>query len=330
MSLIREARDSHSNEKVNIVELRATSSTELRKYMEEIDMQRTLQSHYMCRLIAVDLGREVSGKWVVMEVREHCCSNLGAEIKKRKNERRPWTETQLVEIVRNIGELLAELQRKGVYLSKITLKSLLVRKNGEVILGSFRWKKNVSSSALIHSSVEKVAVILAEMMTLTHNDVEPDSAEQLLHTVDWTAYPSLRSLVITMRTPGCDFEMLLRAVTTCRSSPIEAPRTPLPPLQCLACNQPFTRVSFDPVSLRSSYSHYTQYLDKVCSIVCLDTYIKFTKTTRSPEESCMMCERKFHLEEDSWRSLESSEFRYWVCSKDCLNRALALPYAGAS
>jgi hypothetical protein len=350
-SLIREARDSRTNAKVNIVELRATTSLELRRCQEEVDIQRCLSSSYTCRLIEVDMVQEQGGKWIIRLVREHCGANLGAEIKKRKAERRPWTQTELLQIAKHLIEVLAELQLKGAHLSKITLKSVLVRSNGDVILGSYRWAKVTSNASQVSSSVEKLGLVLGEMVALRHDEAIGSEVEQFMRAIDWTHYPDVSALVTAMRTPRshCDFVKLLdmldssgrfisgREVPAARVPP-HIPPNPFPSqylpanLTCAACNKQFTHPSFNPAELRSTYQHYSHCLDKVCSVVCLDTYIRYTNTARKPAESCMMCQGTFDSGAGDWRRAETIEMKNFVCSRVCLSRAMTqiLAYPGAN
>lgn len=336
-SLIREARDSLTNEKVNIVELKAATSAELRRCQEEVDIQRSLTSHYTCRLVDVDLTQEQACQWRVTLVREHCSANLGAEIKRRKGERRPWTQAELLSIARHLIEVLAELQLQRAHLTKITLKSLLVRSNGEVIVGSYRWAKYTANSSQIRASVQKLAFVLGEMAALKHDEVTGE-AEFFLRSVDWTGYPEVSSLVTTMRTSQShyDFVQLLDMFDSSgRLNPSKAvPVVPLFPSQpfpsqslpvsttCAVCNQPFAQPSFNPADLTTHYQYYTHYFDIVCSVTCLDTYIRYTNTSKKSEEICMMCQSKFDGQNGDWRRAETIEMKNFVCSKDCLSRAM--------
>jgi len=349
-SLIREARDSLTKEKVNIVELRAATSAELRRCQEEVDIQRGLTNRYTCRLIDIDLAQEQAGLWRVTLVREHCIANLGAEIKRRKVERKSWTQAELLTIALHLIEVLAELQLKGAHLTKITLKSLLVRSNGDVILGSYRWAKYTSSSAQVRSSVEKLGFVLGEMAALKHDEVHAGESESFLRSIDWTRYPEVNTLVTTMRNSKsqCDFVQLQemfdssghlipsKAVPVVQPPPCQPrlfPSVTLPVFStCAACNQQFVQPSFNPADLRTHYQHYSQYFDTVCSVVCLDTYIRYTNTSRKAEETCMMCQSKFDGQNGEWRRAETIEMKDYVCSKDCLSRAMTqiFSYPGAN
>lgn len=333
--VMREARDSAAGDTVILVEIHATESITLRKAILETDLHRRLTHPYIARLLAVDLKQTATGSWVVQFAKEHCSHNLSREIRMRRGENRLWQESELLKIANNLISALAEIQQIGAVVHRIDSTGLLIRRNGDVVLGSFENAIYTDDRSAIAKCMEKLAVILTQMAVLNTEELSSRDGLALILRTDFTQYKRLYALINKMRGDSQQDFVSLRdwkpqeeAKFTSESLPLEKREVEVPPVlhqtlpqsrKCLACTRDFLTPSFDPGRLREQYRKYPLYIQGVCSIRCLDTYIKYCETM---ELQCIMCRGRYRIEGE-WRKLGNEEMADRVCSEICLQRLFA-------
>ena len=329
--VMREARDSVTGQKVNMTVLLATNPDALRKAVIEADTQRSIRSSFVCRVMAVDLKQEERG-WAVWMVKEHCYRNLALEIRLRKESGKYWSEDALLTIGQSLISALAEIQELHAVIHRLDTRGLLVRKSGEVIIGSFEGLLADADTDAVMQSVARLGAILVQMAVLNGDEMAVHEGQTFLLKTDVSKLGRLSALVAKMR-PGpaqLDFVQLrdgkqqTEVVFSSSSLPMESAPVQVEQAltqslqqskQCSACSRFFTTPSFDPARLRDQYRKYPLYLQSVCSIICLDTYIKYVATFA--QETCIMCNGGFRMEGGGWRDGENDEAKGRVCSKEC-------------
>jgi len=281
-----EGKDMRSGHKVILVRIQASDAVSLRRAMLEIDTLRNLRGQSVCEVYGVDLEMQPGRGWVVHCAKEHCRRNLGLEIKMRCEHSESWSDLEVVQIGTKLRDALLAAQRLGVTFTKLTTRNVLVRDRKEVIFGTcegaVQW-----DGASMQVALTKLAVLLTQMALLRSQELTQREGEELL----------------AGNLPGyLQTNAFIRSLV-CQNEPIDfrfnSPSLPIinhPTKTCKTCNRDFTVANFHISQLRTEYRRYPQHLDSICSIACLDSYIKYCETMEVGEIVCVVCGRKFRAE----------------------------------
>jgi hypothetical protein len=256
--------------------------------MLEVDTLRRLKGQAICEVYGVDLEVCPGNLWVISCVKEHCKRNLGLEIKLRAEKGKNWSDQELAQIGTKLRDALLAAERLGVAVTKLTLRNILVRERGEVILGTCEGAVP-SDSASMRVSQVKLATILAQMALLKSQELTQREGEMLLAS-NLPLYPQTAAIISSLTG-----DHSAPAEVRFSSASLPAPAY-IPAKRCKTCNRDFTSATFHPSQLRADYRRYPQYLDSVCSIVCLDNYIKYCETMQMGEMVCAACGGRYRAE----------------------------------
>ena len=257
-----EGRDGSNGQKVIIVRFNVSDAVGLRRAMLEVDMLRKLKGQSICDVYGVDMEVSPGNLWVISCVKEHCKRNLGLEIKLRADKGKNWSDQELAQIGTKLRDALLAAERLGVAITKLTLRNILVRERGEVVLGTCEGAVPCDSASMRVSQV-RLATLLAQMALLKSQELTQREGEMLLAS-NLALYPQTAAIISSLKgAHSAPAEVRFSSA----SLPVAAY---VPAKRCKTCNRDFTSATFHPSQLRADYRRYPQYLDSVCSIVCLD------------------------------------------------------------
>lgn len=280
--VLQEAKDTQTGQKVTLLTFIAREAGELRKAMMEVDIQRRLAGHPVCQIYVVDLSLQPNNIWHVSVAKEHGIRNLGLEIRLRQENGNPWSDSELFQIGTSLNDTLTAAESFGVSGIRLHPRNILVRSHGEVILGSCEGAVPMSNESMLWSKA-KLAAILTQMAVLESRELSLREGEALMRT-KLPQYPQTSQLISSLASNPVPF------ISASLPLPVNPTRL------CQACNQPFTTPNFQANQLRDDYRRYPQYLDKVCSITCLDNYIRYCNTMPMELRSCQACGQSFNAQ----------------------------------
>ena len=113
---------------------------EANAYVNEALHQQSIQHPNVCQIKQFFLEQSADD-WKAVIVIEWLPSTLHNDLKKRKKQHRPWTDSELMGLLTGLIDALASAQEKNISHRDLSLNNLLMSEDGRVKIGDFGYSK---------------------------------------------------------------------------------------------------------------------------------------------------------------------------------------------